>query len=339
MASAPIALHPLPNSPRRKPVAKSRARVKSAREKWRARGLQLLGLVFFFAVAWLLYNGFREMEWREIREALLRYDRWTMAAGAGIALTGFVLASFYDLLSRHYEKHKVSTPQCMATGFISLAFSMNLGSLVGAWGMRYRLYTRFGLRTAQITRLITMALLTNWSGFVLMAGLVFTFFPPQLPQSWPLHGSAITVLGMILLGLAATYLTLCARGGRDWQVRGVRLRRPRLRFALLQLAASCASWLAPISVIALFMPENIPYIQVMGVLFVSSIAGLIARVPAGLGVVEAVFVALLGSEVHYAPLLAAILAYRGVYYLLPFLVALCFYGVLEWRARHARKAA
>jgi uncharacterized membrane protein YbhN (UPF0104 family) len=51
-----------------------------------------------------------------------------------------------------------------------------------------------------------------------------------------------------------------------------------------------------------------------------------------------VFVALLAHEVPQAKLLGALLAYRGLYYLLPLAVATLGYLVTEARARRLRVA-
>jgi uncharacterized membrane protein YbhN (UPF0104 family) len=57
-------------------------------------------------------------------------------------------------------------------------------------------------------------------------------------------------------------------------------------------------------------------------------------VPAGLGVLEAVFVALLSHEMPQYELLAALVAYRVIYYLVPLAVAVVAYLVME---AHAKK--
>ena len=52
-------------------------------------------------------------------------------------------------------------------------------------------------------------------------------------------------------------------------------------------------------------------------LLVSSIAGVIVHIPAGIGVLEAVFIALLaGEHVSHGTIIAALLAYRMLYYFL-----------------------
>ena len=58
-------------------------------------------------------------------------------------------------------------------------------------------------------------------------------------------------------------------------------------------------------------------------------AGVVTHVPANLGVLEAVVVYALGARLPAHELLAAVLAYRAVYYLLPLALALPAYGLSE----------
>jgi glycosyltransferase 2 family protein len=70
---------------------------------------------------------------------------------------------------------------------------------------------------------------------------------------------------------------------------------------------------------------------VLGVLLLAAVAGVVTHVPAGLGVLEAVFVMLLSRHVGEAPLLAALLAYRAVYYLTPLGLAAGLFAWIEMR--------
>jgi uncharacterized membrane protein YbhN (UPF0104 family) len=71
----------------------------------------------------------------------------------------------------------------------------------------------------------------------------------------------------------------------------------------------------------------------------SAIAGVWSHIPGGLGVTEAVFVALLGPRVGSSELLAALLVFRVLYYLAPFLVAVAAFAWLETTARSVRIGA
>jgi uncharacterized membrane protein YbhN (UPF0104 family) len=63
------------------------------------------------------------------------------------------------------------------------------------------------------------------------------------------------------------------------------------------------------------------------------VAGVVTHIPAGLGVLEAVFLSLLGGAHPVNELLAALLAYRAVYYLGPLVIAGVAYLALELAAR------
>lgn len=88
------------------------------------------------------------------------------------------------------------------------------------------------------------------------------------------------------------------------------------------------------AIIWLLLGQNINYFFVLGVLLVSSIAGVIMHIPAGIGVLEAVFMALLaGENTSQGTIIAALLAYRVLYYFIPLLLALMCYLLLESRAK------
>ena len=77
----------------------------------------------------------------------------------------------------------------------------------------------------------------------------------------------------------------------------------------------------------------------IGVLLVAAIAGVITHVPAGLGVLEAVFVALLSYQLPASELLATLLAYRAIYYLIPLMIAALVYVVLEAHLKKEKRVA
>jgi uncharacterized membrane protein YbhN (UPF0104 family) len=85
----------------------------------------------------------------------------------------------------------------------------------------------------------------------------------------------------------------------------------------------------------------VPYPTVVGVLLVAAGAGALAHIPAGLGVLEAVFVTLLSGYAGKSELLAAVVVYRLVYYLVPLALAALAYVAAEalTRTRRALPAA
>ena len=65
----------------------------------------------------------------------------------------------------------------------------------------------------------------------------------------------------------------------------------------------------------------------------------ITHVPAGLGVLEAVFVALLAHRMPQGQILAALIGYRALYYIAPLAIAAVAFLAMELRARKLSPSA
>jgi uncharacterized membrane protein YbhN (UPF0104 family) len=171
-----------------------------------------------------------------------------------------------------------------------------------------------------------MSMLTNWLGYLLLAGLAFWWWPITPP---PCGCGLRTVCGR------RAYIVLCAFARkRTWTMRGHELALPSLRLALLPL--SSVHWSLMAGAMYMLLDQKIAYPVVLQVLLVAAIAGVITHVPAGLGVLEAVFVALLSHQMPRNELLASLLTYRAIYGLAPLAVATVVYLLVE---AHAKKVA
>lgn len=291
-------------------------------------------IAFFAIVAYLLITQARQIKWESVLSTIRDYPVGQLAIAAALAYASYALYSSFDLLGRHVTGHTLKTAQVMTTTFISYAFNLNFGSLIGGVAFRYRLYARLGLETGTTTRVVFMSMLTNWLGYILLAGLVFMLRPFALPPDWKLDTFGLRLLGMALVATALAYLLLCAFAKRrDWTIRGHEISLPTLRFALLQFAMSSTNWLLISATVFTLLGQKIPYTTVLGVMLVAAIAGVITHVPAGLGVLEAVFVALLAHQMPKHELLAALLTYRAIYYIAPLIVATIVYLLVEARAK------
>ena len=315
------------------PSAGGRWQSLSARPWW-PRAKRGVVLIFFSLVAYLLITQAREIAWAEVVGAIGRYPAASLWTACALALLSLALYSCFDLLGRHYTGHRLRTPTVMLVTFTSYVFNLNLGSLVGGVAFRYRLYSRLGLAYGVITRVMSLSMLTNWIGYLLLAGLVFAFHPPNLPPNWKIDGQGLHYLGFALTALALGYLLLCTFSRqRVFSLRGHELALPSGRLALLQSAMGAANWLLISSIVFVLLQQKIAFLSVVSVLLVAAVAGVIAHVPAGLGVLEAVFIALLGHQLPTSELLAALVAYRVIYYLAPLGVAALVYAFTEARAR------
>jgi uncharacterized membrane protein YbhN (UPF0104 family) len=301
---------------------------------------RVLTLAFFLGVGWLLLRYARTIDWDDVWRSLTSTPAPALALAMALAASSHLLYSCFDLIGRRYTGHTLGTRQVMAVNFVSYAFNLCIGSIVGGVGFRYRLYSRLGLKPGVITRIVSMSMLTNWLGYKLLAGFLFLVHPLPLPPSWHLGNHGMQWIGVGLMAVSLAYILACWKAGdRVFKIRGHQLYLPPWRMAILQMAISCANWSLMAGVIHVLLGQQLPYTDVVTVLLVGAIVGVVAHVPAGLGVFEFVFVALLSHRVPAGQLIAALLGYRALYYIGPLIVASMMYLVMEIRSRRAPKQA
>ncbi|MEO5882297.1 MAG: lysylphosphatidylglycerol synthase domain-containing protein [Caldimonas sp.] len=291
-------------------------------------------ILFFVAVIGLVANHARHVDWGAVWNVLRDYSAGTLLLAVGFAAASHALYCGYDLVGRHETGHGLPARKVVGVGFTCYAFNLNLGSLVGGVALRYRLYARLGLHAETTTRILALSLLTNWLGYCCVAGCVFILAPAPMPPGWELGSEGLRWVGVGLLLAAAAYVAVCSLSKRrEWQFRGHAVRLPSGRIAALQLVLSAANWMMIGAVVWVLLQHKIDYPSALGVLLIAAVAGVIAHVPAGLGVLEAVFIALLSHRVPQGELLAALLAYRAIYYLAPLALALGLFFRLDADAR------
>lgn len=301
---------------------------------------RVVGVVFLAVVAFLLVRYARTVDWDEVRRSVIELPRPVLMKAFLFAAASHFVYSLLDLVGRHYTGHRLSSGKVMQISFISYAFNLNLGSLVGGIGFRYRLYGKLGVRYGNITRVVTLSMITNWLGYILLAGLVFTIAPLQLPAQWGVDPEELRLVGVGLLAATVAYLGLCAFSRRRcWTVRGHDIDLPSLRMAFAQLAISCSHWMTMAAVPWMLLQGQVDYPTALTVLLIAAIAGVMLHIPAGLGVTEAVFIALLSHRVPQHQILGALLAYRALFYLVPLLAGALLYLKVEMRTRKHVPAA
>ncbi|MGS7249791.1 UPF0104 family protein [Pseudomonas sp. SK] len=308
------------------------------RKRWHTWAKRLFTLLFLVLIPVLLFTLARNLDWNEVRQSLLGYKPGSLAIGLAMALCSFLIFASYDLLARSYTGHTLPARQVLPVAFVCYAFNLNFTTWVGGVALRYRLYSRLGLDTPTITRILTLGLLTNWMGYMLLAGGVFALRLVELPSSWPVGTGGLQLIGFVLLAITLAYLLACGLAKkRTWQWRDHELTLPSLRLASCQVALGASNWAMMALLIDWLLPEQAFYPSVLGVLLISCVAGVVAHIPAGLGVLETVFLGLLHGQFGQGSLVAALLAYRTLYYLIPLVLAVMTYLILEKRAKAMRR--
>ncbi len=302
----------------------------STASSWWSRVRRWVAPAFGLVVLGVLASQAHKVDWAGGWQTLRQYRLPVLLIALGLATTSHMLYGCFDLIGRRHTHHKVPPLKTWAIAVTSYAFTLNFGSLLGALATRARLYARAGLDEITTAQVVGISVATNWLGYGVLAGGLFASGAISPPAQAHIGAFTLRTIGALMLLLAAAYVLACALShGREWHIRKKRLRLPSPRLAMVQLSISTTNWLLMGSVMFVLLQGQVSFTTTLGVLLAASIVGVFTPIPAGLGVLEAVYLALLSGSVKQGTLLGAVLAYRAVYYLLPLLGGLLLYVVLE----------
>ena len=261
----------------------------------------------------LLVSQLETLDWHQVAASLGAFPAAALLGGIALTALSYAIYCSFDLLGQRYAGHALTRQQVLKISFVSYAFGLNFG--VAGLGLRYRWYSLLGVGAGVVARVYAVCLGTNWLGFALLAGGMLASGLIELPAQWRVGAIALQAVGAVLLVCALGYLLVCAASQRRaWTLRGYRIALPSLRFALLQAALSIANWLLIAAVLYALLGDRVAFAAVLGTLLVSSLA-----------------LAALGTRMPAAQLLAALVAYRVIYFLAPLLPAALMYLAAERR--------
>jgi uncharacterized membrane protein YbhN (UPF0104 family) len=260
------------------------------------------------------------------------------------ATAGFLTLGLVELLALRYAGVVARVPRSAAltTAFVAHAFSQSIGlALLTGAAVRLRAYARYRLDTAAVARVSAFVTLSVTLGLLACgAGAFLAGMQPLL-----VGGASLRVrpVGALLALLVLAYLVWSVVPGRDTLGRGRwQLRRPTGRVALGQLLLTSADWLLTGTVLFALLPATagIGYVDLLRAYLVAQVVGVASHVPGGAGVFEIVMLTLTarGSAPQRAAVVAALVSFRIVYYLLPLLGAVVVAGLAELRPRRTGAA-
>lgn len=283
----------------------------------------------------LLLRQARNVDWGAVWSALVAMPLPVLLGAAALAFASHGIYSTFDLFGRAYTRHGLPVARTVGTTLVAYPFTLNLGSLIGGVTVRYRLYSRQGVSVGDIGQVVALSIITNWLGYFVLAGAVFWLWTPQLPEGWDMASHQLPWIGSAMAAVTLLYLAACVlRHGRPVTVRGRSFPVPHWRTGLLQVVLSATNWMVMAGAIWLLTQQQAPYVAALATVLLGAVAGLISRIPAGLGVLEAVGTAVLSAYMPAPQALAAILAYRTLYFFAPLAVAAIAFGAVELRWRN-----
>ena len=312
-------------------VLRAIARFLRDRIDWQGLGLAI-GFAIIAVAAVVLFRLLRDIEPREVVDALRGAEVKNVVIAALLVAAAYLTLTFYDYFAlRTIGRPEISYRTAALAAFTSYSIGHNVGfSTFSGGAVRYRIYSPNGLNVIEVAKICFVAGLTFWLGNLAVLGLGLLInpeaasaidqFPPLVNRGLGTAALAGLVAYVIWVSLAPRHI---GRGSWDVQLPSGGLTLVQILIGIVDLGFCAAA-------MYVLMPAT-PAIDfvALAVIFVSAtLLGFASNSPGGLGVFDAaMLVGLMNFDKE--DLLASLLIFRLLYYIIPFALALAIVGIRE----------
>ena len=297
-----------------------------------------LSIVIIAVAAVVLYRKLHNINVSKVLTAMATVEYRDVAISALFVALGYFTLTFYDLFAlRTIGRKDVPYRVAALAGFTSYSVGHNVGASVFTGGaVRYRIYSAWGIDAIEVAKICFIAGLTFWLGNITVLGFGFAYHPQAASDIDQLPLWLNRLLGIAALLTLIGYITWVWRtprviGRQNWQVR-----LPHGPLTLLQIFIGIVDLSCCAMAMYVLVPNepHMQFIDIAVIFITATLLGFASHSPGGLGVFDAAMLIALW-EFDAEELLAGLLIFRLLYYIMPFTMALAVLGIREFMLHFA----
>jgi glycosyltransferase 2 family protein len=298
---------------------------------WNRIGVVLsIAILMFAAVA--LYRNLRDIDVGDLVDALRDTDRHDVVRASLCVAGGYFTLTFYDLFAlRTIGRADVPYRVAALAGFTSYSVGHNIGASVLTGGaVRYRIYSAWGLDAIAVAKICFIAGLTFWLGNATVLGLGITYAPQAASAIDQLPPWINRFAAMLILLVLASYVAWVWRRPRTIGRSGWQVTLPDGPLTLLQIGIGIIDLSFCALAMYMLVPDdpNIGFVSLAVIFVAATLLGFASHAPGGIGVFDAAMLVALW-QFEKEELLAGLLVFRLLYYVIPFAISLVILGARE----------
>ena len=300
----------------------------------RRNAIYIIAPLAFCLFLFLAHRALQDYHYADLIDGLIHIEVSHIILASLLCIINYLVLTLYDTLAFKYVKETLSYPKIAFASFVSYTFSHNIGfAALSGSATRLRFYTAWGLSPSAVARIVVFSGFHFWLGLLTLAVLTCFFDPQAWSDTLRIPLALIPHIGWVILLLVLGYLFLTTRSDKTFVVMGERLQLPTLSLTLKALSVACVDWLLAAGVLYSLLPDYqaVSFLYLVAAFVAGQFAGVLSNVPGGLGVFEVVVVLALGNRVPTSTLLAILVVYRAIYYLIPFFFGICAFAAFEYR--------
>ena len=294
-----------------------------------------LAVALVALAAFLLYRTLSRYSRDELVASLTSIPAARIALAGLFAALSYLCLTGFDFLALRYVGSRLPYRRAALASFCSLSLGHNIGfAALSSGAIRYRFYTRWGLRGADVARIIVFCGITVGLGLMILGGIALVLRADLAAKMTGLSQPTVLGLGVASLAAAAGYLALAAFVRKPLRISKWSLDPPPLRIALGQVVIGPLNFACVAACLyhALAGVAEVTYIPVATAYVIANLSALISHVPGGLGVIETVVLYLLPG----ASVIGGLVAFRAIYFLVPLAIGAPLFGLCELLLKRSR---
>lgn len=286
--------------------------------------MPLISFALFIVAAYAVHHQVANYGWDKVIKDLFASSSETLLQMLVMGIFGYVTLSVCERIAIKYTGEKLDYKYVLFGSFLSNAISHNVGSaLISGGSIRYRFYSHWGLSKSAIAKITAFSTISYFlSAFTLLIIAVLASAPTTSLNSMLANGP-LKLLLVISTLLIASWLVLSGFNKRQIQFGKFTISPPTPTIALRQIIVGTLD--LAIAAIVLYIPllniADISFSEFLIYYIVAQLVGLVSQVPGGIGIFESSFILLAGHKFPPDKLLAALIIYRIMYYILPLILA------------------
>jgi glycosyltransferase 2 family protein len=308
----------------------------SGKMRGAARSITSLFIICVVSLAtFLLYRTLSSYHYHEIVASVTSIPLSRLLSATAFAASSYVCLTLFDVLALRYIRHALPYRKVALASFCSLSLGHNIGfAALSSGTIRYRFYSRLGLRTEEIAKIIVFCGVTVGLGLSTLTGITLALRPDIAQDVLRVNRGLIYGACTLSLAIPVAYAFFASLLRSPVRVWNWSFGMPVPALAVAQIAVGTLNFALVAACLhqALSAVSEIPYVAVVSVYVIANVATLITHVPGGLGVIESVVLFLLPK----AQLVGAVLVFRFVYFLLPLVMGGALFVIAELQLRMLR---
>jgi glycosyltransferase 2 family protein len=301
---------------------------------WKRLGIAASLLIIAFAITTLV-RTLKGVDGGVILVALTEKSLGQIALAALCVVGAFCTLTFYDFFALR-TIGKVHVPYRIAalSSFTSYSIGHNIGATVFTGGaIRFRIYSDYGLNAIDVAKICFISGLTFWLGNAFVLGIGLTWHPEASSAMDLLPAAVNRLIALGLLAGIAVYFTWLSMGERRRELgqNGWKVVLPSWRLTLLQVLIGVIDLGFCAMAMYLLMPAqpDIDFISLAVVFILATLLGFASHAPGSLGVFDAAMLLAL-PQFGREQLVATLVVFRILYFVIPFSVAITIMGTREF---------